>query len=189
MAHGQSSMRFPSCPLSSAQNLTRIPCKDSPRRAHVPPAAGGRWRHPALCGPTKGITGASPATSKKFPVACPSSPAETTSRFFVWRSSEVGRHEPAATHQPPVSPNPSQRGISLPDSLRPRRAYPQSRSEAEPHERCRYTCPGVVPTASSHFWFRVAVLWPGPVGTLAAAAFGRGINVWSLEKQAPWQKS
>lgn len=36
----------------------------------------------------------------------------------------------------------------------------------------------------SHFWFRVAVLWPGPVGTLAAAAFGREINVWSLENQA-----
>ena len=31
-----------------------------------------------------------------------------------------------------------------PDSLRPRRAYPQSGAEAEPHERCRYVsgcCP------------------------------------------------
>ena len=52
---------------------------------------------------------------KRIPRCVPVQPSRDHQQVFVWRSSEVGRHEPAATHQPPrpVSPNPSQRDISL----------------------------------------------------------------------------
>ena len=155
-----------------------------------PNAAGGRWQHAPPC-PAKGIRPPPPAT--QFPVPVPAHASQKRPpgfRVAVGAPRGLRPRHRTATNPVSYSPNPSHRGISLPDALRRSRSRPRAYPRPpwrrrpplrrRPHVRWRYVPRQHPPEPEGS-----ASLFPVSCGgkLCVCFTFGRGINVWDLEEK------